>query len=278
MGRMKPSGFLRSMTIGTLLIISAVGCSTMPTSPALEQARLSYTQAQQNPQIAANAPVALREAEQALQKAEQAWKDDKEKEVQHLAYIAERKTEIARATAEQKMAEAEVQKLGEERERVLLESRSRTAQQAQEQAQQAQQQAQVATARATQLEQELKELQARETERGLELTLGDVLFEVNQASLKPGAMRNLYQLAEFLKQHPTRQVAIEGHTDSTGSEAANLDLSRRRAEAVRDFLIINGVSPERITAHGHGEMYPIASNNTAAGRQQNRRVEVVVMR
>jgi outer membrane protein OmpA-like peptidoglycan-associated protein len=252
-----------------MLIFSVAGCSTMGQNPTLEQARLSYMQAQLNPQVTTNAPVALHEADQALQKAEQAWKADEDpQEVQHLAYVAERKTEVARATADQKVAEAEIQRLGEERDRVVLESRSREAQQAQQEAQ----------ARATHLEQELRELQARETERGLELTLGDVLFEVNEASLKPGAMHNLYQLAEFLKQHPTRAVLIDGHTDDTGSASHNLDLSQRRAEAVRNFLITTGVSPERISARGQGEAYPKASNSTAAGRQQNRRVEVVVMR
>src|SRR5919197_787121 len=107
MGRRATDHFLRLMAIGTVLIISAAGCSTTRPTLALDQARLNYMQAQQNPQIASNAPVALREAERALKQAEQAWKDDKgEDEVQHLAYIAERKTETARATAEQKMAEA----------------------------------------------------------------------------------------------------------------------------------------------------------------------------
>jgi OmpA-OmpF porin, OOP family len=263
---------VRFLVIGMALSLGAMGCSTMRESPALNQARAAYAQAQQNPQIATNAPLTLREAEQAVQRAEQAWKgDDDEEEVQHLAYVAERKVEIARAAAEQKMAETEVQRLGEERERVLLESRSR-------EARQAQQQAQVATTRATQLEQELKALQAKETERGLELTLGDVLFEVNQATLKPGAMRNLYQLVEFLKQNPKRNVLIEGHTDSTGSESYNFDLSQRRAEAISTFLITNGISPERINARGYGEAYPVASNDTVAGRQQNRRVAVVVLR
>jgi OmpA-OmpF porin, OOP family len=272
MGRRATDHLLRLMAIGTALVISAAGCSTMRPSLALDQARLDYMQAQQDPQIAANAPVALREAERALKQAEQAWKDEKgEDEVQHLAYIAERKTETARAIAEQKVAEAEIQKLAKERERVLLESRT-------SEARRAQREAQAATARATQLEQELQELKARETERGLELTLGDVLFEVNRADLTPGAMRSLYKLAEFLKQNPTRHVSIDGHTDSTGSEAYNLDLSQRRAEAVRSFLITSGIGPDRITAHGHGKLYPVASNDTPAGRQQNRRVEVVVMR
>jgi OOP family OmpA-OmpF porin len=266
------SHVIQLFIVGIMLSIGTLGCSSMRPNPALEQARQSFAQAQSDPQLVSQAPVALRQAEQALQQAEQAWKDDADaEEVEHLADVATRRLDIARAQAEQKIAEDEVQRLGQERDRVLLESRT-------QQAQQAQRQAQAATARATQLEQELRALQARETERGLELTLGDVLFEVNQASLKPGAMRNLYQLADFLNKNPTRQVTIEGHTDSTGLEAANLELSLRRAEAVRDFLISSGVSPDRITARGQGEMYPIASNDTAAGRQQNRRVEILVMR
>ncbi|HXH12942.1 MAG TPA: OmpA family protein [Alphaproteobacteria bacterium] len=251
--------------VGAVLVIGPVGCSTVGENPALQQARLSYMQAQQNPDIVNNAPVAMREAEQALQRAEQAWQEDEDREeVQHLAYLTERKVAIARATAEQNQAEAEIKRLAQERDRVLIETRAR--------------EAQTATARATQLEQQLRELQAKETERGIELTLGDVLFEVNRADLKPGAIRNLDQLAEFLRQNPTRNILIEGHTDSTGSDSYNLDLSRRRAEAVRDFLIDRGVGPARITARGYGEAYPIAPNDTAAGRQQNRRVEVVVLR
>jgi outer membrane protein OmpA-like peptidoglycan-associated protein len=239
---------------------------------ALGQARTAFMQAQQNPQITSNAPITMREAEQTLRHAEQVWvKDQDEEEVQHLAYVTERQVEMARAASQQKQAEADIKRLAEERDRLLLDTRAR-------QAQQSQQSAQEATARASQLEQELKALQARETERGLELTLGDVLFEVNAATLKPGAMRHLYQLAEFLKQNPARNVLIEGHTDSTGSESHNLELSQRRAEAVADFLTNNGVSPARVTTRGYGEAYPIASNDSTAGRQQNRRVDMVVLR
>jgi outer membrane protein OmpA-like peptidoglycan-associated protein len=260
------------IAMGMVLIVSAVGCTTVRENPALEQARMAYSQAQQNPQIATHAPVALRDAEQALQQAEQVWARHKdEQEVQYLSYVAERKVEIARAAAEQKMAEAEVQELGKEREQVLLDSRAR-------EANRARQEAHEATTRATQLERELSELKAKETDRGLVLTLGDVLFEFNKADLKPGGMRNLYQLVDFLKKNPTRNVSIEGHTDNIGSEGYNLELSQRRAETVRAFLLDNGISPERVTARGYGTAYPIATNNTEAGRQQNRRVEVVVLR
>ena len=132
--------------------------------------------------------------------------------------------------------------------------------------------------RTTQLEQELAELRARETERGLVLTLGDVLFETGQAKLTADAMRKLYPLVTLLKESPRRSIFIEGHTDSSGSESYNLNLSQQRAEVVRDFLISTGITPERITARGYGEESPVASNTNETGRRENRRVEVIVMR
>jgi outer membrane protein OmpA-like peptidoglycan-associated protein len=160
--------------------------------------------------------------------------------------------------------EAEIQRLTEEREKVLLEARAREAEQAK--------------TRAHQLELELEELKAEQTDRGLVLTLGDVLFEYDKADLKPGAMRNLYPLVTFLKEHPERDVLIEGHTDSVGSDSYNLNLSQHRTESVRNFLVLNSIDPTRITARGYGEAYPVTSNETEAGRQQNRRVEVVILR
>ncbi|MGH8579424.1 MAG: OmpA family protein, partial [Gammaproteobacteria bacterium] len=116
---------------------------------------------------------------------------------------------------------------------------------------------------------------AEKTERGYVLTLGDVLFEVDRSSLKPGAQRNLDQLVTFLKEHPEQKISIEGHTDSTASDSYNLKLSERRARAVAAFLVQNAISPERIRTLGYGEAYPKASNDTVAGRQENRRVEIV---
>lgn len=133
------------------------------------------------------------------------------------------------------------------------------------------------TARTHQLAQELAELKTRETERGLVFTLSDVLFETNEAELKADALRNLYPLVTYLKEHPNREVLIEGHTDSTGSDSYNLELSQQRAAAVRDFLISNGINPNLIIARGYGKAHPVASNATQEGRQENRRVEVVVL-
>jgi outer membrane protein OmpA-like peptidoglycan-associated protein len=132
--------------------------------------------------------------------------------------------------------------------------------------------------RTSRVEQELADFRAKETERGLVLTLGDVLFRSGEAELTAEAMRKLYPLVALLKENPQRSILIEGHTDSSGAESYNRDLSERRAIAVRDFLVSTGIKPERITARGYGEDNPVASNATEAGRKENRRVEVVVLR
>ena len=265
---------------GAVLCLSAlsVGCGPT-TNTALERARASYQQAQQNPQITTHAPVTLQEAQQSLQHAERVWSNEKDvDEVAHLAYVTEQRVEIAHVTAEKKVAEAEIEQLSTERERVLLEARTREATQAQRAAEAARTHAEQETARARQLEQELAALKAKQTERGLVLTLGDVLFEYDKAALKPGAMQNLYQLVTFLKENPERNLIIEGHTDSIGLDSYNLALSQHRAQAVESFLVQNDVNPARIKTRGYGEAYPMASNNTEAGRQENRRVEIVILR
>jgi outer membrane protein OmpA-like peptidoglycan-associated protein len=260
----------RYVALGAMLLAGVWGCSTMQEPMALGQARSSFMQAQQNPQITGQAPVAMRQAEGTLHQAEQVWESDRDgAETQHLAYLTERRVGVARATAQQKEAEADIQRLSGERDRVVLEARTR-------ETQQAHQEAQEATTRATHLAQQLAELQARQTDRGLVLTLSDVLFEFNRADLKPGAMRDLYPLVTFLRENPTRTVAIEGHTDSIGSQSYNIELSEHRADAVRAFLLAQSIDSGRIAAVGYGKTYPVASNDSNAGRQQNRRVEVIV--
>jgi OmpA-OmpF porin, OOP family len=265
---------------GGLLVVGSLlggGCTAGGPPVALEQARTAYAQAEQTPAVVANAPVPLREANQALQRAEHEWTDTHDmEEVQHLAALASQRVAIAKAVADKKVAEAQIQQATEERDQVLLDARTRAAQRSQLEAARATQQAQAATAHVQQLQQELATLQAKQTERGLVVTLGDVLFETGKADLRPGALRNLYPLVTFLQQYPERRVVIEGHTDSVGSDAYNLDLSQRRADAVRDFLLQNGVTPAQLTTRGYGKASPVASNNTAEGRQQNRRVELII--
>ncbi|MGB9423036.1 MAG: OmpA family protein, partial [Candidatus Acidiferrum sp.] len=138
--------------------------------------------------------------------------------------------------------------------------------------------AQAATAalRAQLLQQLNQVLQTTDTPRGLVVNMADVLFETNRYALSQDAQLKLAKLAGIIQAHPGLNLAIEGHTDSTGTPDYNLKLSQQRADSVRDFLVGQGLSPDTITAKGLGQADPVADNATAAGRKQNRRVEIIV--
>ncbi len=181
-----------------------------------------------------------------------------------------RNLETARMQAEARAREAEqAQRLAEQRQVEL--------QQAREQALEQSRRAERAQMESQQLQNELSDLKARQSREGTVVTLGDVLFAVDRAELTPGADRSLSRLADFLKNHQERRILIEGFTDSTGTKDYNLDLSRRRAESVKDRLVSLGVEPDRISTRGYGESYPVASNDNSGGRQLNRRVEVTIL-
>ncbi|MGH9456830.1 MAG: OmpA family protein [Thermoanaerobaculia bacterium] len=131
--------------------------------------------------------------------------------------------------------------------------------------------------RIQQMEQRLAEIaETRRDERGFIVTLPGIFFDTGKSQLKPGALDTLRRIAEELRQNAALTLLVEGHTDSVGSEEMNQQLSEARAASVRDFLAENGIDAARITTVGRGESSPVASNDTAAGRQQNRRVEVVI--
>lgn len=127
------------------------------------------------------------------------------------------------------------------------------------------------------MEQELSRLAATRTdERGLIVTLPGIFFDTGKAVIKAGSRNTLSRIAEQLRTDDTLRIEVEGHTDSVGSTASNQSLSERRASAVREFLAANGIPADRITSVGRGESSPIAGNTSASGRQQNRRVELVI--
>jgi hypothetical protein len=126
------------------------------------------------------------------------------------------------------------------------------------------------------LRQQISGAEIRPTPSGIVLSFRDVLFPIDKAELNPGAERTIAKMADFLKQHPDRIIVIEGFTDSTGTVSHNRQLSEARAETVRNALVQQGIEEKRITAKGYGEEYPVASNDTQAGRQMNRRVEIVI--
>lgn len=211
---------------------------------------------------------AKKEAEEAksLASAESAEKEKANRE----AAMKARETEQARMQAEARAKEAE-------RARMEAEAKAREAERARMEAAAKAEEAERAKAEIDELLSQLSDLKAKQTERGIVLTMGDVLFAFDKATLSPQAFRNVDKLAVFLKKHPNRSVLIEGHTDNVGSDEYNLELSEKRGQAVRNALAGKGVGEERVATKGYGEKYPVASNNTSDGRQQNRRVEVIIL-
>lgn len=289
----------RGIATAMALALLAAACGGLPERiEPLEAARAAVRDAEQDRLASEVAATELAAARTALEEADALFEDDADIElIEHQAYLAQRYADIADQRIEQAHARERIEQGEAERNRVLLEARTREAETAQREAQVAQQRAQTAEQQAQVAQQQaqataeqaatvaqenqalmesLNDLQARQTERGIVLTLSDVLFDTGQAELKPGAMSAIDRLAAFMREYPDRNVRIEGHTDSRGSEELNRDLSQRRAAAVETALLARGVGPERVESVGMGEAYPVASNDTAAGMQQNRRVEIVI--
>jgi outer membrane protein OmpA-like peptidoglycan-associated protein len=280
-----------TVPVAVLSLVTA-GCGGLPDRvDSVEQARESIAEISSEPLAGRVASQELQAARDALSSADEAYEEREPIQlIEHRAYVAQRYADISRELVSEAQAREEVERGEAERNRIIAEARAREAQAAQRAAEEAarelelqtravdeqSQVADAAQARARNLERELEELQAEETDRGLVLTLGDVLFETGQASLMPGAMTTVGRLAQFMGDYPERTVRIEGHTDSVGSDTLNQQLSEQRAAAVRDALVARGVDPGRIQTVGYGEARPVASNDTSGGRQQNRRIEVVV--
>jgi OOP family OmpA-OmpF porin len=255
--------------------IVAVGCAT-PQSQELKQAQQSYSEAQNSPAIAQNASATLYEAKQDLEKAKKA---DNIADQKHYAYLAQKKIELAESQSSRAQIRDEAQNLQQQQEKFLLALRQRQAEQARKQAEMAQQklQAYQSQQKEQQLRKQMYNMKAKQTKTGTVLTMSDMVFGFDKAQLKAGAERSLGRLADFLKNHPNHKVLVEGFTDDRGSNQYNRKLSRERAQAVAQALESDGISSDRITTRGLGEDYPIAPNSTAAGRQQNRRVEITIL-
>jgi outer membrane protein OmpA-like peptidoglycan-associated protein len=276
------------MRINALIFTTVAGllgaCASMPQSNAqLEEARTQVQSLAAEPLAQQAASHDLDAARASLNQADAALAQHRPSEVvDHLAYLARRHADAGQARVDEARARQEVAKAQDDRNRILLQARSREAQNAQANAQvaqanaeAAQNQAQAAQQQLQSTQKQLQDLQAKQTGRGMVLTLGDVLFDTNKATLKPGADQRIDRLATFLQKNPNERLIIEGYTDSTGSEDYNQELSQRRAQSVADVLAGQGVPASRYQVVGKGQAFPVATNATPAGRQQNRRVEVV---
>jgi outer membrane protein OmpA-like peptidoglycan-associated protein len=258
------------LTVAAGLALALGACATAPeTNAALESARQQVASAQADPNVARYAPLDLEAARQDLATAEAAAAHHDAAAITQPAYLAAQTARLAQARAAAKADDARVAQGQQERDRIQMAARAHEADVAVEQRDQATQQA-------ARLQAEVEQLQATKTDRGLVLTLGDVLFDTGRAELNPGASLKLDQLARFLNEHPDRRVEIDGFTDSVGSDEYNEALSRHRADAVKSALVTRGIDASRIDAEGYGKAYPVASNNDSGGRQLNRRVEVVI--
>lgn len=283
---------LRVLPAAVAVAIVLSACSSAPiTTSELDGARGDFVAAQSNPAVAANAPVEFKAAADALDRANAAAAQKESlADIDKLAYLAKQKIAVAQEVTKQRQAEANVAQAGRQRDEVRLEARTAeadkarmAAERAKAEADAARQQADAAAAsardeqaKAAALQQQLNDLQAKQTDRGLVITLNDVLFNVDKAELSAEGMRTAQKLADVLAQEPKSMVLIEGFTDSTGSSSHNLDLSQRRADAVRQALVGMGVPGNKISTKGYGAAYPVAGNNDAASRQLNRRVEIVL--
>src|SRR3989442_6133151 len=288
------SSHLRRFVTGLVPLAVLAGCASSDLEQAakaqLTKAQTAYRQAQSDPNVQAHSQLQLADAQKAIQAAEQAQRPE---DMQSLAYVAERKAQIASVVGATRKTEQDTQMLGKETQEILLqkrdrelkaarveaeeartaaearardaEAKAREAEQARMQAEQARMQAESARAQAeaeaqaraaeqaktAALSKELSDLKAQQTDRGIVLTVGDVLFATGKAEVAPGGQRSVDKLAEFLKKNPKRNVLIEGHTDNTGNEDFNLKLSQQRADTVRDLLVARGIATERITTKGY---------------------------
>jgi outer membrane protein OmpA-like peptidoglycan-associated protein len=296
--------------LAAVLGLLLVSCTTAPKKDlALEQVRSQLEELKSDPELTGYAPLALGEAERALRQAEAATGDTQRI---HLIYMADRRIQVARAIAQREQLEQELDRLGTERSdllvkasqleaerarleaeraRMMSEATAEDAQRAIEEAEQAKalaassataaqlarREADLALEQANTLRRQLENLQLRQTESGVVVTLGDVLFESGQTELREEAMASLVEVVDLLQSEPDKKIRIEGHTDSVGDANTNLEISQKRADAVLGALVSLGVDAARVTTQGMGEDFPIASNETDEGRAQNRRVDVILL-
>jgi outer membrane protein OmpA-like peptidoglycan-associated protein len=254
--------------IASLLLFGCAGSSV--NTKALIKSQQAYEKIRQDRELAEYAPTSLFQAGKLYTLSKGA---KSAQEADHLAYLLNQEIAVAKESMRAKKLEEKMTRLKEEKVKALLEAKDAQLQAAKEEAKRAKEEAQGLE----QKYQELQELNAKMTNRGLVLTLGDVLFATGKATLLPGAARAIDKLAHFLAENEERKVLIEGHTDNVGSSIYNIDLSLRRALAVATALQEAGVVKSRIVIKGYGEQYPVADNSTSAGRQQNRRVEIVIL-
>jgi len=254
------------MIIGSALLV--VGCASNEPPAELKNLQQQVSQMQQDPTINQFAAVELDDAKKRVKDAETALDDNKDA-YEHQLYLAENQVDLTRQRAVHGSVQNQLKEAEGRRSDMLLSSR-------QQQLNQAKSAATTAEQKLMALQSEMENVKAEQTNRGLVLTLQDVLFETDKAQLQPGGQRTIQTLAQFLQENPETNVTVEGFTDAQGSDQYNMKLSQERAQAVVNELTTAGISRDRMAVKAYGEQYPVATNDSSAGRQQNRRVQMVL--
>ncbi|WP_339074442.1 OmpA family protein [Teredinibacter turnerae] len=285
---------MKKMTLATASasMILLAGCATThEPSNELTELQTRYNSVVSSQNLEEYAPVAFDEAGKSIARLETLENDDADDyELEHQQYLAERKLDTAIELAKHNRSQEYIDDADVRRKDLMLQARERDLTQAEREAafmksraEAAEQRAEMAVARANSMEEKasqmaskLESVTTKLDKRGLVITMGDILFATDESEVKPGAVRTLEKVSDLLAEYPDREILVEGFTDSTGAADYNKNLSELRAEAVVKQLVDNGLAEDRLSAKGYGEEYPVASNDTAAGRQQNRRVELVV--
>jgi outer membrane protein OmpA-like peptidoglycan-associated protein len=263
-----PVGFTRILAASFVISMIATGCALKPVYPeGSAEVRSKLDRLRSDPELAGQAPIETREAEAAVVVAEQSIGTNYELG-EHRVFIADRKVAIAMARA--RTGYVLDQRAGLSQARDAARSKSALAQA------EAEKRVDDASRSTAKMQQQIDLLEAEATARGQVLTLGNTLFATGRSDMKSIATSSLDKLVVFLNDFPDRNVTLEGHTDDVGSVALNQTLSRHRADAVKSYLVTRGIQDRRITAKGIGMDQPIADNLTSSGRQQNRRVEVII--
>ncbi len=254
---------LTTVSIALASVVLIAACSSAPKKvDSLESAKSAYLKASSNETVVKHAAAELDDARSALNRAEKHWRNkDNKWRTDHYAYVASQKVKIAELVAQRHEDGTRLESMNLKRKEVQLDAKAQKVDLAREQT--------------LALQQQLEDMQAQITARGIVATLGDVLFDSGEAGLRAEATLSIDKIASFMRQYPERQAIVEGHTDNLGNDDFNLDLSRHRAYSVRSALVTRGISGARISTISRGESAPIADNNTTTGRQQNRRVEVI---
>jgi outer membrane protein OmpA-like peptidoglycan-associated protein len=292
----------RKLLLTVVILLAA--CGSTPPPRALLDARAAYRNAQSS-HAATLVPAELYEAKVALNAAEQSFLDEGDTERTFaLSYVAQRTSQLVVSQANIKAAEGQRDKARKEvndlqaeslrlahgqlsqtkaelalKEQTLAAKNQQLAKTAQEleEEKKARAEAEARMREALQRVAEAAALAVKQEPRGTVIVLpGSVLFESGKSDLKPLAQQKIALVAEQIRTQPDSIITVEGHTDDRGSEAENQLLSQRRAESVRNFLMSNGIPGNQIRAVGVGESRPVASNETAEGRADNRRVEIIV--